>query len=256
MRPTSRKTVRVRSKEIGGRYPLVCLPLVAEDEASLILQAREIILQRPDIIEWRADCFSAAPSCRAVAGTLTELRQVIGGIPLIFTCRSVEEGGFREISLADREAMILAVLDTGEADLIDFEISNGRAAVEKVREMVKQRHSRLILSYHNFQATPDQPFMVKKLAEACELGADIAKLAVMPQNYQDVLNLLSATLEARNGPVDIPQITMAMAETGEISRIAGVLFGSDITFAIGCKSSAPGQIPVDDLKKVWEILEF
>jgi 3-dehydroquinate dehydratase I len=49
-------------------------------------------------------------------------------------------------------------------------------------------------------------------------------------------------------------VTMAMGALGGISRIAGGLFGSDITFAMGEDASAPGQIPIDRLRQAMEVV--
>ena len=113
---------------------------------------------------------------------------------------------------------------------------------------------KLIFSFHNFEYTPDKDAIINKLAEAQELGADIAKLAVMPRNNEDVLTLLDATLKARTGPVEVPIVTMSMGKTGSITRLAGGLFGSDITFAAGKESSAPGQMPIDDLRQAMSLV--
>jgi 3-dehydroquinate dehydratase-1 len=112
------------------------------------------------------------------------------------------------------------------------------------------------LSYHNFDETPDEAFILDRLVTAGKLGADVAKVAVMPKSYKDVLTLLSATYTARTERLDIPIITMSMGAEGGITRIAGGLFGSDLTFALGKASSAPGQIPIDDLRKAWTALPF
>jgi 3-dehydroquinate dehydratase-1 len=60
--------------------------------------------------------------------------------------------------------------------------------------------------------------------------------------------------EARRQHLKIPLVAISMGSLGAISRIAGGLFGSDITFASGIKASAPGQLPLDDLKKAWKAL--
>ena len=53
-----------------------------------------------------------------------------------------------------------------------------------------------------------------------ELGADAAKLAVMPCEEQEVLNLMQATLQA-DREMRIPVITMSMGELGAVSRMSG-----------------------------------
>ena len=84
--------------------------------------------------------------------------------------------------------------------------------------------------------------------------ADIPKIAVMPQSKKDVLTLLSATNEMVEEHANRPIITMSMAATGVISRLAGEVFGSCLTFGAAKKASAPGQMGVNDLKIILETL--
>ena len=256
MRLQSKKTLTIRGKTLGGLTPWICLPLVAEDSASLLQQANELLPHTPDALEWRVDKFEAVRDTGAVLDALNDLRGAIGDIPLIFTCRIIEEGGFQEIAEDERITVMEAVIASGKADLIDTEISNGAAVIATVKKACTSAGAKQILSYHNFEETPAEGFIVGKLSEAAKLGGDVAKVAVMPNNYGDVLTLLSATYKARTERLDIPIITMSMGGQGGITRIAGGLFGSDLTFAIGKTSSAPGQIPIGDIRKAWEAIPF
>ena len=184
------------------------------------------------------------------------MREVIGDIPLIFTCRTIHEGGFQEIADSDRLAVNLAAIASGMVDLIDTEISSGEVMIGEMKKACESANVKLILSYHNFTETPSKAFIAERLETAGKLGADVAKVAVMPQNYGDVLALLGATYKARTELLDIPIITMSMGGEGGITRIAGGLFGSDLTFAIVTESSAPGQIPIGEIRKAWEVLPF
>lgn len=256
MRLESKKKITIRGIEIGGQHPLVCLPLVAADKAELLEQGTYIASLQPDLIEWRSDSFNNIDNTQYVIDSLRELRKAIGNIPVIFTCRCVWEGGAKEIPQSIRKDINIEVLKTGLVDIVDIEISNEIELINEIKTAVQQYGGKLILSCHNFENTPDEQLLINKLKEANNLGADIAKLCVMPKNYNDVLMLLSATLKARVEFVDIPLITIAMGEMGAITRIAGGIFGSDVTFAIGKEISGPGQIPVEDLKKAWEILSL
>ncbi len=256
MRLQSKKSVTIRDKVLGGAVPLTCLPLVAVDQPSLLEQAEQVLPFHPDTLEWRVDKFDAVKDTQAVTQALDALRRTIGNIPLIFTCRIIDEGGFQEISPNDRLRVNEAVIASGRVDLVDTEILNGEAMIGEVRQACLKTKTRLILSYHNFDHTPEEPFLTDRLCAAQQLGGDVAKLAVMPKNYRDVLTLLSATYTARTELLDIPMITMAMGTEGAITRIAGGLFGSDLTFAIGKVGSAPGQIPIGDLRKAWSALAF
>lgn len=256
MRPQCKNALTIRGKVLGGPAPLICLPLVATDSASLLDQAREVQALGPDAIEWRVDKFDAVRDPEAVLEALPVLRGAIGDIPLIFTCRVIHEGGFQEIDEGDRVRLNEAVIASGMVDLVDTEISNGEAMVGALRHACRRKASKLILSYHNFQETPDENFLLDRLSEAQKLGGDVAKVAVMPKSYGDVLTLLRATYTARTELLDIPIITMSMGGEGALTRIAGGFFGSDLTFAIGKASSAPGQIHIGDLRKAWSVLSF
>jgi 3-dehydroquinate dehydratase-1 len=53
---------------------------------------------------------------------------------------------------------------------------------------------------------------------------------------------------------DRPIITMSMSGEGVISRLAGEVFGSCLTFGAAKKASAPGQIGVNELSNVLETI--
>ena len=256
MRLQPKKTVVVRNKVLGGEVPWICLPLVAEDHTTLLQQAQDVLEYKPDALEWRVDKFASVRDSAAVLASLDALRQIIGDIPLIFTCRIIDEGGFQEINADDRRSLNEAVIGSALADFIDTEISNGETIIGALKEACTVSGTKLILSYHNFDETPEEDFIVAKLRQAADMGADVAKAAFMPKDYGDVLTLLNATYTARTAFLQIPIITMSMGGEGGISRIAGGLFGSDLTFAIGQASSAPGQIHIGDIRKAWEVLPY
>jgi len=50
-------------------------------------------------------------------------------------------------------------------------------------------------------------------------------------------------------------ITMSMGPLGSLTRMAGWMFGSTVSFAVGEKSSAPGQIPIEELRLVLDVTQ-
>lgn len=254
MRQQSKLQVTVRGAVIGGPRPLICLPLVGDTKAKILKEAKELVTLQPDLLEWRVDAYDKVESVEVVLSLLKELRGNISDIPLIFTCRIELEGGVKKIAQKKRLELLTAAMESGNVDIVDIELCNGEEFVKAIKERAKANNVKLILSYHNFKETPSEAFIYAKLVEAQSAGADIAKLAAMPKNYGDVLTLLSATNKARNESVEVPIVTMSMGPEGAISRLAGGLFGSDITFAIGMQASAPGQIPIKDLKTGMTLL--
>ncbi len=254
MRKQSTMQVNVRGKIVGGPLPLICLPIVAGRREDLLYQAKKNRAFAPDLLEWRIDGYDHVGEVDNCLAVLQELREVAGNIPLLATCRIFTEGGAKDISVKNRLQMATAVAESGLADIVDIEMCNGQDFVEEIKQAALKNQTKLILSYHNFLETPPEEFLVEKLEEGQEMGADITKLAVMPKNGFDVLTLLSATNRARNENVQIPMVTVAMGTEGKISRVAGGLFGSDITFAVGTDSSAPGQLSIAELRQAMDVI--
>ena len=111
------------------------------------------------------------------------------------------------------------------------------------------------MSNHDFQATPSVTEIVKRLTGMAELGADVPKIAVMPQSVDDVLALLTATNQARQ-MLTQPLITMSMGDLGKVSRVAGEVFGSCLSFATVGAGSAPGQVALERLRPMLQTLKL
>lgn len=254
MRHESKTKVVVREVEIGGQIPLVCLPLAPRTREDILTEAEIVTKMKPDLLEWRADAFEEIKNLSATLQVLEKLRTLIADLPLIFTCRIESEGGMTAISQSKRLEVIQGVIDSGLVDVVDIELCNETEFKEKVISNAAANGVKTILSYHNFTKTPSEALIIDKLVESEKCGADIAKVAVMPQDQNDVLTLLSATNKARTEIIKGPVITISMGELGVISRVAGGVFGSDITFGVGTDSTAPGQIKIADLRSAMKVI--
>ncbi len=253
MRLQAKKPVNLRGKILGGSEPLICIPLLAEEEEKLEREAAAAAESNPDVVEWRADYFRDSFETAKVDYALRALRDIIGEIPLIFTFRSILEGGFRKAEDPIRYDIIKRALCSGKVDAADMELACGIPAIERIRDTAAKQNVPLILSYHNFTETPPEEYLLNKIKEQISVGANVAKIAVMPRREEDILTLFSAVLKARR-EIDTPIIAVSMGELGMASRIAGGIFGSDLTFGAGRRPSAPGQIPVTDLRAAIKAL--
>lgn len=254
MRLESKVKMEVRGKIFGGEKNLACIPMIPATRADLVEEVKMVVDLKPDVIEWRVDHYDKAGDPQFVKESLEEIGQYLEEIPVIFTFRHKCEGGFKEYPQEVRLATIQAALSTGHADIVDVEACNEKEFIDQVKAAVEAAGSKLILSFHNFKETPSEEFIYNKLIEERDLGADIPKLAVMPQSFLDVLTLMKATYRARTEAVDLPMITMSMGDVGKISRVIGDLYGSDMSFVVGKAASAPGQIPVAVVNELWKLL--
>lgn len=247
-------SVKLRNLEIGVGLTKICVPIVDKTEEEILESARKITESKADLVEWRVDWFEEIFDFERVQAVLGKLREILEDRPILFTCRTSGEGG--QISLTKEQYVNLnqCAIESGNADLVDVEMFHYPEVAKKLVELANNYNVKVIGSNHDFHATPPKEEITRRLVFMQELGADITKIAVMPQNKQDVLTLLSATEEMVREHGTTPVITMSMGPQGVVSRIAGKVFGSAMTFGTVGKASAPGQIAVDDLRLAMKIL--
>lgn len=246
--------VVVRNIEIGSGMPKVCVPIVEETREDILSTAKAICSTEADLVEWRADWYEDVSAFSEVIKTADMLRSILGETPLLFTFRSAREGGEKELSLESYATLLESVVKTGFVDLIDVEVFSGDDAVKNIIQTAHAHGVKVIASNHDFEGTPAREELVARLCKMQDLGADILKIAVMPQSRSDVLTLLSVTEEMSSRHTSRPVITMSMGRTGTLSRLCGEVFGSAVTFASFGKVSAPGQIAIEDLKAGLRLL--
>lgn len=245
--------VVVKNIVIGEGIPKICVPIVGKTKDEILEAAREVCNSLADLVEWRVDWYESVFDIEEVKCLAGELKAVLGEIPLLFTFRTKAEGGEKEITFEEYADILYQVAEAKVVDMIDVEIFMDENVVDLVADL-KQKGVKVVGSNHDFAKTPDKEEIIRRLCYMQEAGADIPKIAVMPQNARDVITLLSATEEMVSEHADRPIVTMSMAGVGAVSRIAGETFGSAITFGAMQKASAPGQIDVEELKKILEVL--
>lgn len=246
--------VTVRGTTIGSGRPKVVVPLTAATTDELLAQAAAVVAAAPDVVEWRIDHLAdgaATPDDAAAAARA--LRTAVGDLPLLATVRTTAEGGLADVTADGYVAVYRAVLATGTVDLLDVEVMREAQAVRTLVDLAHDAGVLVVASHHDFDATPAQAEIVRRLLLMAERGADVLKIAVMPRDPGDVLTLLAATWEASQR-IPQPLITMSMAATGVTSRIAGGVFGSAATFAAVGRPSAPGQVDIVALRAALDVV--
>jgi len=249
-----KKTVKVRDIILGEGIPKICVPIVGITKEELIEEVAALKDISLDVVEWRVDFYENVEDIEKVKEVLADLRKLLSNTPILFTFRSKKEGGEKEVSVDYYAQLNKEIAATKLVDLIDVELFTGDEVVKDIVASAHDSEVKVVMSNHYFFKTPAQEEIVSRLRKMQELGADLPKIAVMPQNQSDVLVLLSATNEMVQNYAESPIITMSMAGTGVISRLAGEVFGSALTFGAAKKASAPGQIAVADLLSVLNIL--
>lgn len=247
------KTVKIGSTVLGQGRPKIAVPITGKTTDEIIEQAQQILKKDPDLVEWRIDFFNKIAHKDDLKQAASQLRKTLGDTPLLTTFRTKAEGG--NLLLADEDYFEIChvVIDLGLTDAIDVELFHDQSEIDKILKQARAKDIKTIMSSHDFSKTPSQDEIVDRLSKMDDRGGDVAKIAVMPKNNLDVLTLLKATAVA-NEKLDCPIISMSMGDLGKVSRISGEVFGSVLSFATVGEASAPGQIPIDDLRRDLENL--
>lgn len=248
-------TVQLKDIVLGEGIPKICISITGRTEEEIYREAEALKVLPIDIVEWRVDWFEGGLDIEQVLHVLPQLQYILGAHPLIFTIRTKEEGGEKAYTPELYKVMNRAAIQSGYVDMVDVEIFRGD---EITRELIKEAHRggcKIIASNHEFHMTPSKEEIISRLMQMQNLGADVLKVAVMPQTSKDVLTLLEATREMVEEKATCPVVTMSMSSLGMVSRVSGEIFGSAMTFGAGEMASAPGQIPAMELSKILKILK-
>lgn len=204
------------------------------------------------LFEWRGDFSDVRNDPEAMVERGRAIAAAVPEHPLLFTFRSVAQGGNDTLAVADYVALNEALIEAEILDLVDIEIGIGDEAVKELACCAHAHGVKALISYHNFAGTPSKEWMVELMTHMLDLGADIPKCAVMAQDVRDAFALMAATEEVHRLHTDGPMLTMAMGKMGSITRIMGEYYGSSITFCSLEQSSAPGQV---DVRLAREIID-
>ena len=247
MRLVAKRLIEIGKVPIGKEIK-ICASIMGNDENEILE-----LLNRTndaDLIEIRLD------SLQKINPAITKriLRKVKDhtDYPIIATNRMEAEGGSFPGSEKDRIENLIASF--GIADAIDIELRAQPELRNRVIGKAKEKRTPIIVSYHNFRGTQPKNELLQILDEEIQIGASIAKIAVMPKSLEDILDMLNTTLQAKK-IIENPISIIAMGEIAKHTRAIIPIYGSDLIYAsIGGREAAPGQLTVQELKQILKIL--
>ncbi|EOH6102462.1 type I 3-dehydroquinate dehydratase [Acinetobacter baumannii] len=231
------------------------VPITAKTKEQALAQAQVIAnTADADLAEFRIDLLSFASDTKQVIALGHELKKILGNKPMIATIRTKNEGGQLEISDADYGKTYQAYLKKPFMDWLDVEMFHDQKVVSEIVQKAHQKKVLVVMSNHDFQKTPSQDEIEKRLLKQDQMGADVLKIAVMPKSKQDVFTLMNATLKVSQQTTK-PLLTMSMGQLGTISRVATANMGGSYSFGMIGQASAPGQIDVTKLKQILQTVQ-
>lgn len=231
------------------------VPITAKTKEQALAQAQVIAnTADADLAEFRIDLLSFASDIKQVIALGHELKKILGNKPMIATIRTKNEGSQLEISDADYGKTYQAYLKNPFMDWLDVEMFRDQKVVSEIVQKAHQKKVLVVMSNHDFQKTPSQDEIEKRLLKQDQMGADVLKIAVMPKSKQDVFTLMNATLKVSQQTTK-PLLTMSMGQLGTISRVATANMGGSYSFGMIGQASAPGQIDVTKLKQILQTVQ-
>ena len=169
-------------------------------------------------------------------------------IPMILTNRAEREGGRFKGDERSRIKPLLDGIGAGAA-CVDIEFSTPKQQLDEVLTTAKQKGASVLVSHHDFSATPPIDALVDIAKQMANTGCDLVKIITFAKTPRDALRVLDFLTEA-SAAVDIPVVAFAMGDEGKLSRIAAPLFGSPIVYAAAAEATAPGQLDVSTTKRL------
>jgi len=247
--------LRFKGLAIGEGAPTIIASITGRDLDTIRRQTQALAASEAvDIAELRLDYLPDTLSLQDTAAWVDQVVSDLHGKPLLATFRSAQEGGERALPDDDYARLCMALLEQTRIDLLDIEMMKPQASVQALVAKAHQQDVAVILSNHDFQATPSREVIVERLLRQQTLGADILKIAVMPKAPEDVLTLMAASQEVYRR-ADRPLLTMSMGPLGVTSRLSGQLTGAALTYASVGQASAPGQLEASAVREVLDIVQ-
>lgn len=223
----------------------ICVPLKYGSFDEVIKAADHAAIAGADIVEIWLDTLPFGKKIDK------QMAKMCGKIELPILCvnkAAAEQGNF-EGSEEGRITLLEHAIHAG-VDYIDIGIHTDPQLIAKLKETIKEcgGMTQLIISYHNFETTPEFTELKEIVRKAQELGADMVKVATYANDDTDnetIFELLDFI-----GQQSIKGIGVCMSEKGRRSRVEGCAHGSLWTYGAlndSCKT-APGQLTINELQ--------
>jgi len=218
----------------------VAVPPKTIDEAFELIRKAEA--EHADLIEVRLDSLknhdriADIPSCCKT--------------PLIATNKSTGCHGNFSGSETERQKILV---DAARNGFTYVDVDLGTPQQTELIAKLWEAGAKVIVSFHDFEQTPQISKLGKVLDEEIALGADVCKIITTARTVEDNLVTLDFVSEASK---KAKIVCFAMGELGKHSRLVSPVFGAFFTFASldEKRKTAKGQLTINEMKCAYEAL--
>jgi 3-dehydroquinate dehydratase I len=225
---------------VSSLPPRVCVSIAPDDAHSLLKNADQAFALGADYVEIRFDFVNP----HLLPEALQAARRVKDRS--VFTLRTKTQGGMFARSERDR-LQWLRKLAEEEPMLLDIELDTLQKN-DDFADFLEDKRNPLLVSWHDFEGTPPIYTISDRLSEM-RTYSNYVKIVTTARSIDDSLRLL----ELYDTAIGLYPIFFAMGEAGVLSRILCTLIGNaPFTYASLDKALAPGQLTVQQMKKLYE----
>jgi 3-dehydroquinate dehydratase type I len=175
---------------------------------------------------------------------------IISELPVIANLKDKSENGEFKGTMYEKITFLEELIQNG-AVLIDLPFCEELKQVD-----IERLTKNLILSYHDFEATPSLDEIENIINSMEQLNPKYIKLAFSVQREIDLMNLFK--LQTNRRDLWGKSIILGMGQRGMVTRMTSSMFSHPFTFACIDKYSktAPGQMTITQLRKIWKRFGF
>lgn len=195
-----------------------------------------------DFIEVRLDCLGEFKGLKDIANCAKT--------SLIATIRTPKCGG-KFLGKEKERRKILSNAASNGFKYVDIELG-----APWLKDLVKELLTigvKPIISFHDFEKTPEIAELRRILKSEIKEGADICKIVTTAQSLQDNLTLLHF-IHKEGGKAKV--VCFAMGTLGKPSRLLSPIFGGYFTIAAleHGRETAEGQMTIQEMKAIYKAL--
>ncbi|WP_264435786.1 type I 3-dehydroquinate dehydratase [Coxiella endosymbiont of Dermacentor marginatus] len=217
----------------------ICIPVTGKTLKSFLLQLKKS-QNLANFVELRVDYIKNINlEMLSVIAKRTNKRSIL-------CCRSKKEGGNFEGTLEKQNEILQMGNNLGFNYLdIDFCIAN--------KITIQNKKVKFILSYHNFEKTPNLKELKTIASHMRDFKPDILKFSVMANSKIDVKTLFQLLINKKENE---NMIVLGMGKQGKITRLLSPLLGAYLTFAsLKETKSALAQITYQAIENFYNNLQ-
>ena len=176
-------------------------------------------------------------------------------LPVIFTVRPKEEGGFYPGSEKDRIGVLAKAISSG-VNTVDLELSIEASARSGLINEASEAKVDVISSIHDTVTTPSADELVAMVKEHAN-KEQMFKFCGTVNDHQDALQIVEASHELKDAGLSFS--LMALGNGGDWARLHAPVLGQAMVYATlrsEFKLSNKGLVNIRDLKNAWTLMEY